>query len=357
MASAALEAAGIPHVVFNVPAGPAVSQQDDQLTHRLTNRLPYNITMYCMSAFDMANLYLARGPEFFADQYRIGYWPWELPRFPALWKDVYSLVDEIWAGSTFTARSHRTQCTKPVRRLPCPVVIPNVKPVPRHALKLDHETAFVFVYPFDVNSHLARKNPLGLVRAFRLAFPPTDWHVALLLRVNGNPDGQPGWTEVATECAADPRITILAGTLNRQAALGVVAASDCLVSPHRAEGFGRNIAEAILLGVPVLATAFSGCMDFLAPEERLPFERTPVGHGEYPFGEGLWWAEPSVPEMARRMREVRRAREKNQAREARRLALRRSEIATKYSPFVTGKAFAARLRQIERRTAVLRSAS
>ena len=138
-------------------------------------------------------------------------------------------------------------------------------------LGLYQEHAFVFVYPFDVNSHLARKNPLGLVRAFRLAFPPADVHVALLLRVNGNPDCHPGWAAVTTECAADRRITILAGTLDRQAALGVVAASDCLVSPHRAEGFGRNIAEAILLGIPVLATAFSGCTDFLAPEEGLPF--------------------------------------------------------------------------------------
>ena len=98
-------------------------------------------------------------------------------------------------------------------------------------------------------------------------------NVALLLRVNGNPDCQLGWAEIATECAADRRITVLAGTLDRRAALGVVAASDCLVSPHRAEGFGRNIAEAILLGIPVLATAFSGCTDFLAPDEGLPFAR------------------------------------------------------------------------------------
>ena len=228
-----------------------------------------------MSAFDMATLYLARGPAFFSGQYRIGYWPWELPRFPVLWNDAFALVDEIWAGSSFTACSYRAHCTKPVRRLPCPVVLPQVEPVARCDLELHSENAFLSVYPFDINSYLARKNPLGLVRAFRLAFPPTDLRVALLLRVNGNPDCQPGWAEVATECAADRRITILAGTLDRQAALGVVAASDCLVSPHRAEGFGRNIAEAILLGIPVLATAFSGCTDFCA-RRRTAICTTPV---------------------------------------------------------------------------------
>jgi len=304
-----------------------------------------------MSAFDMAALYLARGPEFFAGQYRIGYWPWELPRFPALWKDAYALVDEVWAGSTFTAQAHRTECPKPVRKLSCPVVVPRLEAVPRCSLGLQNEAAFVFVYPFDINSYLARKYPLGLVRAFRRAFPTMDAGVALVLRVNGNPDGQPGWAEVSAECAADSRITVLAGTLDRTTALGVIAASDCLVSPHRAEGFGRNIAEAILLGIPVLATAFSGCTDFLAPEEGLPFEPTLVREGDYPFGEGLCWAEPSITEMARRMRQVRRARERNYPRQSQRLARRRAEIAMSYSPLATGKAFAARLRQIERHLA------
>ena len=355
MASAALDAAGVPHVLCDVPAGPTVPQGDDSLSDRLTERLPYKVTIYCMSAFDMAGLYLARGPGFFAGQYRIGYWPWELPSFPALWKDVYTLVDEVWAGSTFTAQSHRTRCPKPVRRLPCPVVLPRVPPVQRRDLGLHDDGAFVFVYPFDINSYLARKNPLSLIRAFRLAFQPKDKHVALLLRVNGNPDAQPKWADLVAECAADRRISILAGTLDRHAALGVIAASDCLVSPHRAEGFGRNIAEAILLGVPVLATAFSGCMDFLVPEEGLPFEPTPLRDGDYPFGEGLWWAEPCITEMARRMRQVRRAREGNHALQSRRLARRRAELAAAYSPLVRGTAFAARLRQIERQTAQLRA--
>jgi glycosyltransferase involved in cell wall biosynthesis len=355
MASAALAAAGVPHVLCDVPAGPTVPQGDDSLSDRLTERLPYKVTIYCMSAFDMAGLYLARGPAFFAGQYRIGYWPWELPSFPALWKDVYTLVDEVWAGSTFTAQSHRTRCPKPVHRLPCPVVLPRVPPVQRRDLGLHDEGTFVFVYPFDINSYLARKNPLGLIRAFRLAFQPKDKQVALLLRVNGNPDAQPKWADVVAECAADRRISVLAGTLDRHAALGVIAASDCLVSPHRAEGFGRNIAEAILLGVPVLATAFSGCMDFLVPEEGLPFEPTPLRDGDYPFGEGLWWAEPSIKEMARRMRQVRRAREGNHALQSQRLAQRRAELAAAYSPLVRGTAFAARLRQIERQTARLRA--
>jgi hypothetical protein len=92
-------------------------------------------------------------------------------------------------------------------------------------------------------------------------------------------------------------------------------------------------------------------MDFLAPEEGLPFELTPLRDGDYPFGEGLWWAEPSITEMAHRMRQVRRARERDHALQSQRLARRRAELAAAYSPLVTGAAFAARLRQIEHQTA------
>lgn len=349
MASAALEAVGIAHVLVNVQAGPSIPQQDNSLAHLLTDRLPYEITIYCMSAFDMASLYLHRGEAFFAGQYRVGYWPWELPIFPVIWTEAYALVDEVWAASEFTAQAYRHHCTHPVRRLPCPVTLPQVQPVPRQDLALHDEEAFVFVFPFDVNSYVTRKNPLSLVRAFRRAFPRRERRVALILRVNGIPDGHPGWLEVIAESLGDDRISILSGTFGRQKSLGIIAACDCLVSPHRAEGFGRNIAEAILLGIPVLATAFSGCTDFLAPEEEIAFETASVREGDYPFAAGLRWAEPSIDDMARRMKEIRLARQADRAGMERRLALRRSEIAATYSSLATGRAFAKRLQQIKRR--------
>jgi glycosyltransferase involved in cell wall biosynthesis len=39
-------------------------------------------------------------------------------------------------------------------------------------------------------------------------------------------------------------------------------ACDCFVSLHRAEGYGRGIAEALLLGLDVIATGHGGNVDF-----------------------------------------------------------------------------------------------
>src|SRR5262249_51641364 len=158
-----------------------------------------------------------------------------------------------------------------------------VPAVKRHPLPMGSSANFVFTFPFDPNSYMARKNPIAVVRAFHLAFAYDDRGVALLLRANGMiPEGEER-TALLDEVGDDERIAVMEQALDRIDALALTASCDCLISPHRAEGFGRNIAEAILLRVPVLATAFSGCTDFLTPDEHLAFDLREVQTGQYPF--------------------------------------------------------------------------
>jgi glycosyltransferase involved in cell wall biosynthesis len=215
----------------------------------------------------------------------------------------------------------------------------------RRAMSINRKgSVFVFTYPFDPKSYMARKNPIALVRAFHLAFPRNDRGVALLLRVNGTIPKGPDRAALLHEIATDPRIVVREATLDRAAALAVTAACDCLVSPHRSEGFGRNIAEAILLKVPVLATAFSGCEDFLAPAEAVAFNLLKVRAGQYPFADGLSWAEPDAADMAAKMQTRRKVvRDRT---EQERLAFRAARFDDFYAPEVVGRAFADRLEEV-----------
>jgi glycosyltransferase involved in cell wall biosynthesis len=189
--------------------------------------------------------------------------------------------------------------------MPPAVLLPPVRPMSRRRAGLPPR-AFVFAYPFDPNSYMARKNPIALVRAFRQAFAEADDSVALLLRVNGTPDAaQPAWRELDKAIAGDSRIIVRDGTLDRADAFALLATCDALVSPHRSEGFGRNIAEAILLGLPVRATGFSGCVDFLRPAETVAWTDRAVAPGEYPFGEGQVWAEPDHEHLVAALRDLR----------------------------------------------------
>ena len=48
----------------------------------------------------------------------------------------------------------------------------------------------------------------------------------------------------------------------------MMAACDCYVSLHRSEGLGLTMAEAMAVGKPVVATAWSGNLDFMSDETR-----------------------------------------------------------------------------------------
>jgi len=305
MLSAALETASVPHAIIDVPFGPAARRDDDTVVKRITTQLDHPITIFCLTAFDTADLYVRDGLRFFSTTYRIGNWPWELPRFPTSWLNSYDLVDEIWAASRYTLKSYAAaDPLKPLRLMPPAVAIGLVRRTPWRRM-LPNPAAFTFIVPFDPYSSFRRKNPMAAVQAFRQAFPSQDTSVALILRINGNPSGQAGWPELQAAASGDSRIRCWIGTLDRAEALGVLRDADCLVSPHRAEGFGRNIAEAKLMGTPVLATGFSGSVDFLEPKECIDWQPVPLAPNEYPHGEGLWWAEPDIEHLARRMREIR----------------------------------------------------
>jgi glycosyltransferase involved in cell wall biosynthesis len=83
----------------------------------------------------------------------------------------------------------------------------------------------------------------------------------------------------------------------------MIAASDCVVSLHRAEGYGLTLAEAMYLGKPVIATAYSGNLDFTLPGNSflVGYKMCPVGKGNDPYDPHAQWADPLLDEAAAHM--------------------------------------------------------
>jgi glycosyltransferase involved in cell wall biosynthesis len=104
----------------------------------------------------------------------------------------------------------------------------------------------------------------------------------------------------------DPRIRLMEGTVARAEMNGLLAAADVFVSLHRSEGFGFGLAEAMLLGKPVIGTDYSGNTDFLSDETGylVPYRLVAVGAGEYPDHQGQVWAEPDVAVAAAHMASI-----------------------------------------------------
>jgi glycosyltransferase involved in cell wall biosynthesis len=86
----------------------------------------------------------------------------------------------------------------------------------------------------------------------------------------------------------------------------LVASADCFVSLHRSEGFGFSLAEAMAYEKPVIATGYSGNLDFMTEENSYLVRYRPrvVGIGKTPYPSAAEWAEPDVAHAAELMRYV-----------------------------------------------------
>jgi len=184
--------------------------------------------------------------------------------------------------------------------MPMTVELGEVAIKSRSELGLPDNTC-LFCFSFDLNSSIHRKNPQACVEAFQKAFPSGgESLVGLVVKVHPPKKPHMEWERFKLIAAEDPRIIIVEETLSRPDLLALYSACDCFLSLHRAEGFGRGIAEAILLGLHVITTGYSGNVDFCtSPNVSLVnYRLVPVGPGDYPFHEQQVWADVDTQHAA-----------------------------------------------------------
>ena len=265
-------------------------------------------TSLCVVTADQFPFLAADMPELFAATRKmIGYWFWELEHVPMHMRQSISLVDEIWAGSRFVTDAFAAVSPVPVRHVPIPVAEPQPSNHRRadFAMLADVGDRPLFLTTFDHLSVTERKNPVGVIEAFRAAFTPDEGPVLVIKTMNGHQRWASHQRVLAT---ADGRndIRVWDETLDRADQMALVAAADCMVSLHRSEGLGLHLAEAMWLRTPTIATRYSGNLDFMNDENSLLIdaELVPVERGEGVYPPTSRWAAPDLDEAAIAMRRV-----------------------------------------------------
>ncbi len=236
----------------------------------------------------------------------IGYWAWELPMVPADWYPALRFVHEIWVPSHFTAAALERIAPGRVRVVPPPLglVPPVPAPLDRAAFGLP-DTALIVLVAFNLASSFERKNPMAAIAAFRAAFGDRKDRL-LLLKIN-NPEHFPRDFAAIRAAAAAPNIRIETRFLPAADHAALIAASDIVMSLHRSEGLGLVPAEAMLLGKPVVATGWSGNMQFMDAASaalvgyRLVPPQDPRRVYEVPHAV---WAEPDRQEAVAHLRRL-----------------------------------------------------
>jgi glycosyltransferase involved in cell wall biosynthesis len=302
----ALAAAGVTAKILDM-ASPTMTDDRGlraEFGARLTGTLPGGIRLFHLNGAEITPplfplLHDAHGD--FAATHNIVFPAWELPRYPAEWGRNLDRFDEVWTATRFADDAIRPAVNVPV------LLIPNAcEPHVGRPLRRAHfgvpERRFAILFYFDFWSYPARKNPRAVVETFARALrarPAAD--IQLVLKLNHSSDDPQAAAQLRAAVAGfGDRVTLIDATLSDEEAKNLVRCCDCFLSLHRSEGFGRGPAEAMFFGKPVIATGWSGNMDYMQPDNAFAvrYALVPVGPDEYPFADGQVWAEPDVAHAA-----------------------------------------------------------
>lgn len=269
--------------------------------------------LFCDTLFEATFWALTHWPRFAAFQRVDLLAPWELPALPAGgWQAAARLLfDTVLTPSAFVQRAFEQAGAARVRRATSSVEI-----IGRHrmadALALRRRLPAlpppgqgrVLVSVFDFSSWITRKNPEAVLRAFALLRRQRVGKVTLVLKTTRGRRALAASRRVAALLRGIPDVVWVDGAWSNADVEALLRRADALVSLHRSEGFGRNIAKALLLGRRAVATDWSGNADMAAEPGYLGvrFRLVTLSDRDYVLGEGQVWAEPDPRDAVRQMR-------------------------------------------------------
>jgi glycosyltransferase involved in cell wall biosynthesis len=299
---AAASAVGLPHGAHAIRLTNS-SQAHERVFCGGEDGQDYDVDIVCANA-DQIDTSLELLPEDDRPARRsAGVWFWETEVFPERYHSAFDRLDEVWAPSRFIAAALERCGRLPVRQLPLPVPVPSwTTSLTRRDLGLPE--GFLVLYVFSWGSVAERKNPAAALTAFQRAFEPGDGAHLVLKSVGG--DTSIGGIEALRLASDRTDVHFYDGPVRAHQLKAMVEHCDCYLSLHRSEGFGLTMAEAMALGRPVVATAWSGNLEFMDEDTAhlVPASLVPIPeHVPYYGGCGRW-AEPDVEAAAGALRRV-----------------------------------------------------
>jgi glycosyltransferase involved in cell wall biosynthesis len=250
---------------------------------------------------------------------------WEANVLPGRYIENLNRMREIWVPCRYNLEAFRQQLKTPVFQLPHPVRASGFNAIDRAATsrKLGvGESDFVFL---SVASWQSRKNLPLLVEAFVRAFA-ADRRVKLVIKTSYDFTSKQevvaqiaraiGRAHPACAFPVEERIRLYAGIWPEEPMAALMQRADCYVSLHSGEGWCYPLFDAASNGTPVVATGYSGPLDYLDREHHhlVRYELTPVDPRQqprnFPFTSEMLWALPDLLHAVELMREVYENRER-----------------------------------------------
>ena len=157
---------------------------------------------------------------------------------------------------------------------------------------------------YDQSSCMERKNPIGVLNAFKMAFEKENENVGLVIKIN-NPTPE-SRKQIRSVLDGYTNVYLIEETLSRDEVNSLTKCVDVVVSLHRAEGFGLVLAEAMLLGTPTVATNWSSNTEFMNENVAcmVDYELITIEKDMPPFKAGNRWADANLDQAAEYMKKL-----------------------------------------------------
>jgi glycosyltransferase involved in cell wall biosynthesis len=228
--------------------------------------------------------------------------------------------DDVWVPSAFHLQHFKACGIAPNKLHKIPEAI-DVKLwreatcLPRLLIPSRREFAFVTIsrYSIDIPGRVptwnqARKAIPLLLQAFTEEFSP-DENVCLVIKGAGRAEGEgqqiADWLQKLGRSSNGSQVIALGGPMSQRSVAALIAQADAFVGVARGEGWGRALAEAMLLGKPTIGTRFGGNTEFMSDDNSYLVECSLVPVGAILPGTCFgYWAEPSLASYRKTLREV-----------------------------------------------------
>ena len=298
----AIKDVGIPVVLNNIDN--PTHRNEDKTFESFEEFNPNPINLIVVNADQLDVFFKEVSPKYLENKYNIGVWFWESTDSPKEWNNSFKYYDEIWVASSFIANSIAKLSPIPVVKITCPIEIDESKFIRNRSKFKLKENDFVFLFIFDFLSVFERKNPLGVIEAFKNAFSEEENAVLVIKSINGSKS--PSENKKLQQACQRKNIILFDEHMSRKEIYSLLASSDCYVSLHRSEGHGFTIAEAMYAKKPVIATSYGGNTDFMNVNNSFPvkykMEKLDKDYGTYK--KGNVWADPDTDHASSLMRYV-----------------------------------------------------
>lgn len=242
----------------------------------------------------------------FKNKYNIFYLNWESEYFPDEYIKNLSFYNEIWFPSSYCEKIISKYITLPTKIIPYPTEI-NLTPL--NEIEYNHFfdiNKFNFLFLFDYNSTLERKNTLNLIRSFKKAFKAEDLRVTLTIKTSRSTRFKNEKNQLIREIGPYQNIVLVENIYEKNTLHHIIKNCDCYISLHRAEGYGLTMAEAMYFGKPVIATGYSGNLEFMTKENSflVDYEMCKVDSKLLNYDKNTVWSNPSIDHASNLMKYV-----------------------------------------------------